>query len=845
MAYDIGPKIGIEGEAEYRQQINNIIQQMRTLDTEMQAVRSAFQDNERSVESYTAQNEVLNRQIDTQRQRLQLLQQMLQAAADNFGEADTRTMRWQQAVNRATTELNNLETTLRRNNAAIDELTTGVNQSADAMETAEGAASSFGDVLQANLSAEAIKAGAEAITGAVSGIATSLADYSTEAENAAVKATAYFGETGAAAEETADVIKDVYTSGVGDSMDQVADAVINLKSNIDDLSQADLTNLTQQAVQMEQLYGTDVSETFRGVNALMQQFGIDAQTAMDYIVTGTQNGLDKTQELGDNLSEYAGKFAEAGYSADEYFQLLNNGLDNGAYNLDKVNDAINEVTTRLGDGTIADSIGQYSTKTQELFTAWQNGGATQKDVIDSIVNDISNATTQQEAFNLASTAFGTIAEDGGIKMVSALTSVGDTYTDVTGKASEFYDQTQTKQQEFDSSLRTFQDALSPIADTVLGIIANILSAVTPLVEQFGTWFAGLSPAVQTVISVIAAIAAAIGPLIVVIGTVVSAITSIGTAIAPVLTALGGLSGVVGALATVFNPVTLAIGAVVAALTLLYTQSETFRDIVNAAFEAVKTVVTTVLDSILALLSGDTEEFMRIAVETGENLKNTVSEVLDAVFGFFSDIFSKIGDTVSKTIGNIETTIGSGLDTIKELWDSAWTFVGDTINNAITTVGNAVNNIKDTITDTFQDIINSAFDWGSNLIDGFIDGIKSMIGSVGDVASQVAGAVSDFIGFNSPSKKGEGRYIIDWGRNMIDGFLQGAEEAMPDVSAMAGNITSTMGAGLLSDNSGTTAGGGTINITVNVGSVRNNNDIKAISRELNRSIKGYERALGVT
>ena len=79
------------------------------------------------------------------------------------------------------------------------------------------------------------------------------------------------------------------------------------------------------------------------------------------------------------------KSHRAGYSASEYFQLLNNGLDGGAYNLDKVNDAINEVTTRLADGTIEEAIGSYSTETQGLFKAWQDGGATQKQVIDSIV----------------------------------------------------------------------------------------------------------------------------------------------------------------------------------------------------------------------------------------------------------------------------------------------------------------------------------------------------------------------------------------------------------------------------------------------------------------------------
>ena len=54
------------------------------------------------------------------------------------------------------------------------------------------------------------------------------------------------------------------------------------------------------------------------------------------------------------------------------------------------------MTTRLADGTIGDSIDLYYQKTQSLFLAWQNGEATQKQVIDSIVADIANCTSQQE-----------------------------------------------------------------------------------------------------------------------------------------------------------------------------------------------------------------------------------------------------------------------------------------------------------------------------------------------------------------------------------------------------------------------------------------------------------------
>ena len=173
---------------------------------------------------------------------------------------------------------------------------------------------------------------------------------------------------------------------------QAAEAIIIVKKNLGDLGDTDLTNLTKQALTLEELYGIDMNETLRGINSLMKQYGLTAQEAMDYVVRGTQNGLDKTNELGDNLSEYAGKFEQAGYSTSEYFQLLQNGLQGGAYNLDKVN----EVTTRLADGTIGDSIDLYSQKTQSLFLAWQNGEATQKQVIDSIVADIGNCTSQQE-----------------------------------------------------------------------------------------------------------------------------------------------------------------------------------------------------------------------------------------------------------------------------------------------------------------------------------------------------------------------------------------------------------------------------------------------------------------
>ena len=376
-----------------------------------------------------------------------------------------------------------------------------IQQLREAGDAAENTADDVGQIAENTKGAALMQAADQlsAVGDKIQEIGDKALDAYTDTENAVTKVNAYFGETGQAAEQSANVIKNVYSAGVGESMDAVANAVLMVKKNLGDLSETDLTNLTQQAITLEELYGIDMNETLRGVNSLMQQYGLTAQQAMDYIVVGTQNGLDKTNELGDNLSEYAGKFAQAGYSASEYFQLLDNGLKNGAYNLDKVNDAINEVTTRLVDGTIGESIGMFSTKTQELFTSWQNGGATQKQVIDSIVADIAGCTNQQEALNLAALAFGTMAEDGNLKFITSLTSVGSTYDSVKGSAQGLFDATTTPMQEMESNTRKLQQSLVPLGEKLAEIANTILPPLVSVIQTVSGWFAQLPGPVQNFI----------------------------------------------------------------------------------------------------------------------------------------------------------------------------------------------------------------------------------------------------------------------------------------------------------------------------------------------------------
>ncbi len=122
MAYDIGPKIGIEGEKEYRDAIKQINQTIKTLDTEMAAVTSAYDKNDKSAENLTGQNKVLNKQIEAQRKKLKKVKDMLAASAKETGENSEQTQKWQAVVNTATAKLNKMERQLRENNDALQDM---------------------------------------------------------------------------------------------------------------------------------------------------------------------------------------------------------------------------------------------------------------------------------------------------------------------------------------------------------------------------------------------------------------------------------------------------------------------------------------------------------------------------------------------------------------------------------------------------------------------------------------------------------------------------------------------------------------------------------------------------
>lgn len=296
-----------------------------------------------------------------------------------------------------------------------------------------------------------------------------------------------------------DEMYDIYKNNFGDSLTDVADKMALVTQNINESDPEKIKEITQNAIGLSDAFGSDFEENLRGVNGLMTNMGLTADEAFDLIAKGSQNGLDKTHELADNIAEYSQIWGQAGFTAQEMFSVLQNGIDSGAYNLDKVNDLVKEISISIIDGKISKNIESFSEKTQQLFESFENGGATQREVFDSIIDDLSNTTNLAEQLATASTNWSALGEDNAMSVITALNNVNDTYKDVSGTMQEINDiQYEDVGSQVQALGRQFEvDILQPVVEKATPKIKEFISWVSDHLPEVTSALAGLITSVVT------------------------------------------------------------------------------------------------------------------------------------------------------------------------------------------------------------------------------------------------------------------------------------------------------------------------------------------------------------
>ena len=421
-------------------------------------------------------------------------------------------------------------------------------------------------------------------------------------------------------------------------------------------------------------------------------------------------------------------------SASKYFSLLEAGTSNGAYNLDKVGDFLNEFLTSLSDGRLEGQMSKFSKSTQDVFNEYKNGGATAEQVLNAVIGEMAGMTDETKRAQIASETWSSLGEDNAMSMILSLANVQDSYSDVAGAAQSAGDAASDSfGNKAQSAMRTVLGSLESFGDPLL----NIASMVAEVAGAFGNWLSSLPAPGQQAVVVIASILAAIGPVLSTIGTLLTTVPRIVSAIKLVSTTMSALNAVMRA-----NPigvVVTVIGLLVSAFMYLWNTSEEFRNFWIGLW-----------DGICQTVSGIASWFYSTVIQPIINGFNSFSS-------FVSSIFSKIGSTINNSIKQISNFVLSIISTLQRGWNnifsgiyntarSIWSGIYSTISNFIQSAHNVVSSIVNAIRTTISNVFNGVRNTVSSIWNGIKSAIQTPLEAAKNVVRNIINAIKGFFSF---------------------------------------------------------------------------------------------------
>lgn len=295
------------------------------------------------------------------------------------------------------------------------------------------------------------------------------------------------GMVGEELEGMSDVLKDVYGSNFGESMEDAA-AGITAVYQATGLTDDALAETTKGAYALADTFGYDVAESARAAKAMMENFGVSGEEAMGLIAAGAQNGLDYSGELIDSINEYSVQFSKLGFSADDMFNIFQQGADSGAWNLDKVGDAVKEFSIRSIDGskTTTEAFTALGLDADEMMATFAAGGDDASIAFQGVLSALMDMDDEVQRDALGVSLFGTQWEDLGTEAMAALADINsEAYNteDALGKINSVKYDNMTD--AFEGIKRQAEVSLLPLASAIANAFTDIAPVIGDLFEELG------------------------------------------------------------------------------------------------------------------------------------------------------------------------------------------------------------------------------------------------------------------------------------------------------------------------------------------------------------------------
>ncbi|AIG64762.1 tail protein (plasmid) [Corynebacterium atypicum] len=743
-----GLKIGLEGEREFKRAISDINREMRVLGSEMKLVASSFDKNDKSAEALTARNQVLGKEIEAQKSKIETLRAALENSASSFGENDSRTKNWQIQLNNAGAELNRLEGELKANNDALSDfgneadgagddakgaakdagkLEGAVDDLGDEMDTTSGKTRIFGDVLKANLASEAIIAGVKGIGHAIASIGRGMAgalkegvEYNARMEQYSTSFTTMLGDQAKAQQLVNDLKVEAAKTPFG--MEDLAGNMQTLLSfgmsledakkrlhEIGDISQGDavkMESLTLAFAQMSstgKLTGQDLLQMINaGFNPLEE---ISRKTGKS--IGELKEDMAKGAISADMVAE---AFASATSEGGRFYGAMDAQSKTFSGQLATMQDGIENLKGLLAGGlseALAGSVlPMVNGWIDELTTAFEEGGTPA--LIDAL------GSVLQEALGFIAEQLPMVVETG----MSILTVL----------------------------LEGIIEVLPQVAETAVTLIIALVEAIIEALPAL------LEAAIQIIATLVSGIGEALPELV--------------PAAVETLTAL--VQGLVDNLPLLLD----------AALQLITGLAEGLIAAIPVIIEALPQIIT----GIVTFLVGAIPQIIEAGIQ-----------LLTALIGALPQIITAIVAALPQIIGAIVSAIGGAIPQLVQAGIQLLTALVRALPQIISTIVAAIPQIITGIVSAVGQGVWQMVEAGKNLVYGLWNGIQSLAGwlcdSVSNWASGIWDSITGFFGIHSPSRK------MAWaGRMLVEGLAGSIRtDGNKAVTAATGLARDTMNA----------------------------------------------------
>lgn len=574
------------------------------------------------------------------------------------------------------------------------------------------------------------------------------------------------GATGAELEGLRDVVKDVYGNNFGDSYEDAANAVAEVTKQTG-LMGEELQSATEGAMALSDTFGYEVNESTRAASALMNNFGISAEEAYNLIAVGAQNGADQNGDLLDTLNEYSTQYAALGLSAEQFTQSLISGAESGAFSIDKVGDAVKEFNIRCKDGSdsTAEGFAMIGMNADDMAQRFAAGGDTAQEAFFQTVQALDSIADPVAKNQAAIDLFGTQFEDLQANLLPMLANMEDASGvayDALGQIDEVkYDDIGSAVEGLKRTVSGFSldmkstlsagaaDAISGIINVMnggdaAGIFDGLFESINSVIDSIGSRSSGMVEAGKKIL----------GEFLSGIRENLPGILSAGTEILNSI--VQGISENASALLeagqTLLNGIITAIQQ--ALPNLLPIAVQLITTLINGLSEGLVALMEYVPQIILAIVNVIVENLPTLIVAAIEILNALVGGLIDNVSTILTAVIMIIMTLADMIIQNLPLLIDAAIQIVTALFQGLIDNLPMIIEAAIKLMYGLSSGLIKAIPDLLKAIPQiwgaiwdaiTEVDWlelGGNILKGIANGLIEGVSAIWDTVQDVAGQIWD-------------------------------------------------------------------------------------------------------